>query len=467
LVGWDIEFACGPVPESATDVEVSAGNGDDVQSIKKESLSSVTVENGYVQFPAIKTTEKMDTKAGGLFCVFSNGANLLGATAPTLYSIHSQPSPRPNFDVKFNSYTCGLVDNIEQEIATCEVPKDQIKNVFPPIYLQWEVTLKDGEVKRIPENPEKTMSLALSVVADRAVYAGATIECVDYQPRDQNEALSSAEPGRTSPSNGASFEFRKLTDHITYNVEEEICSSNAYGIKTATEDECSDVAQWEEPTYTYCPATTSPGTVTCNAKMLNGKTLSFTWENPECTDVDTPHLPCEASSVEDCPPPLSPITDKSGEAGGSMIWLLFFAFAAVGGAILVFLNKRKEKAASQSEEDGEDKASLLNSRQEDEIENLSEIKVRKPSDSEFPYIDQTPVTENAPKIEVTQVEDVEVSVESSDDQKHEKFSEEKSETVTEASDKKPETLPEDTVKQTEVSAETVSEETDKKSETDN
>ena len=83
---------------------------------------------------------------------------------------------RPNFDVKFNSYTCGLVDNIEQEIATCEVPKDQIKNVFPPIYLQWEVTLKDGEVKRIPENPEKTMSLALSVVADRAVYAGATIE---------------------------------------------------------------------------------------------------------------------------------------------------------------------------------------------------------------------------------------------------------------------------------------------------
>ena len=31
-----------------------------------------------------------------------------------------------------------------------------------------------------------------------------------------------------------------------------------------------------------------------------------------------------------------------------MIWLLFFAFAAIGGAILVFLNKRKEKAASQS-----------------------------------------------------------------------------------------------------------------------
>ena len=56
MVGWDIEFSCGPVPESATDVEVSAGNGDDVQSIKKESLSSVTVENGYVQFPAIKVS---------------------------------------------------------------------------------------------------------------------------------------------------------------------------------------------------------------------------------------------------------------------------------------------------------------------------------------------------------------------------------------------------------------------------
>ena len=88
--------------------------------------------------------------------------------------------------------------------------------------------------------------------------------------------------------------------------------------------------------------------------------------------------------------------------------------------------------------------------------------MRKPSDSEFPYIDQTPVTENAPKIEVTQVEDVEVSVESSDNQKPEKLSEEKSENVTEDSDKKPETLLEDTIK-----PETVSEETDKKSETDN
>lgn len=55
------------------------------------------------------------------------------------------------------------------------------------------------------------------------------------------------------------------------------------------------------------------------------------------------------SSVEGCPPPLAPHTgDNSGEAGGSLIWLLFFALAAVGGALLIFLNKRKEKSASQT-----------------------------------------------------------------------------------------------------------------------
>ena len=36
----------------------------------------------------------MDNKAGGLFCVFSNGPSILGISAPTVYTIHSAPSPR-------------------------------------------------------------------------------------------------------------------------------------------------------------------------------------------------------------------------------------------------------------------------------------------------------------------------------------------------------------------------------------
>jgi len=350
LVGWNVDFSCGPVPDAAVDIEIKAGNGADIVSVKKEKLSSVTVTDGYVQFPSMKATPEMDNKAGGLFCVFSNGPSILGISAPTVYTIHSAPSPRPNFDVKFNTHDCGLVDDIEQEIATCHVPKDQIKDVFPPIYLQWEVRLADGEIQKFPAAPEKTMSLALSVVANRAIYSGASIECVDYHVTDQNEDLSSATVSRTSPSNGANFEFRKLTDHLTFDIATGKCSSNYFGRDTATENKCSDVQSWEEPVIGFCPATAdTPGHVNCTANMLNGKSLSYSWQNPECTDVDTPQLPCEMSSVEECPPPLAPHTgDNSGEAGGSLIWLLFFALAAVGGALLIFLNKRKEKSASQT-----------------------------------------------------------------------------------------------------------------------
>ena len=41
-----------------------------------------------------KATPEMDNKAGGLFCVFSNGPSVLGVSAPTVYTIHSAPSAR-------------------------------------------------------------------------------------------------------------------------------------------------------------------------------------------------------------------------------------------------------------------------------------------------------------------------------------------------------------------------------------
>lgn len=61
----------------------------------------------------------------------------------------------------------------------------------------------------------------------------------------------------------------------------------------------------------------------------------------------------------------------------------------------------------RKEEDGQDKTSLLDSRQEDEIENLTETKVRNSSEAEFPYVDQTPdatpseIRSITPNIEVT------------------------------------------------------------------
>ena len=56
------------------------------------------------------------------------------------------------------------------------MPKDQVKDVFPPIYLQWEVRLADGDIYKFPSTPEKTMSLTLAVIANRALYSGASIE---------------------------------------------------------------------------------------------------------------------------------------------------------------------------------------------------------------------------------------------------------------------------------------------------
>ena len=89
-----------------------------------------------------------------------------------------------------------------------------------------------------------------------------SIFSVDYHVTDQNEDLSSATVSRTSPSNGANFEFRKLTDHLTFDIATGKCSSNYFGRDTATEDKCSDVQSWEEPVIGFCPATAdTPGYV--------------------------------------------------------------------------------------------------------------------------------------------------------------------------------------------------------------
>ena len=84
----------------------------------------------------------------------------------------------------------------------------------------------------------------------------------------------------------------------------------------------------------------------------------------------------------------------------------------------------------RKEEDGQDKTSLLDSRLEDEIENLTETKVRNSNEAEFPYVDQTPsatpISETPPNNEMSS-EEPENSVENTDiPLKPEKTSDEKS-----------------------------------------
>mgnify|MGYP000281156880 CR=1 FL=1 len=101
---------------------------------------------------------------GGLTCrFFSADDRNLGATIPTSFVVHDTESARPTFEVAFKVTQCGWIVGQDQEIATCSVPTDQMKNVFPPIKLQWEVTLADGETKYYPNDPVETMSLPLKV----------------------------------------------------------------------------------------------------------------------------------------------------------------------------------------------------------------------------------------------------------------------------------------------------------------
>ena len=74
--------------------------------------------------------------------------------------------------------------------------------------------------------------------------------------------------------------------------------------------------------------------------------------------VDQEQLPCDKSSVEDCPPPK---TEEIGaEAGGSLFWLFCFIFAAIGGAVLIFLNKKKTEVLETTEDEkGMSSESLL------------------------------------------------------------------------------------------------------------
>ena len=109
----------------------------------------------------------MAYKKGGLACRFYGGDRVLGLSFPKTYAVHETESPRPTFTAEFLGKECGLADGVEQEIAKCQVPNDQMANVFPPVYLQWEITKNDGTVFKYPDEPQMTMALPLSMTVQQ------------------------------------------------------------------------------------------------------------------------------------------------------------------------------------------------------------------------------------------------------------------------------------------------------------
>jgi len=423
LVGWQIDFSCGPVPSDADEVELVAGSNGEISVVGRASVSSMTRSGDNLEFNGMEAKSDMTGKKGGLACrFFSNDGRDIGITTPTAFSIHDTTSPRPNFEANFLQKECGLEDGVVQEVAECKVPDGEQGNVFPPVFLQWRMTRYDGSEVFQPEEPIKTMYLALNINVTEQADSGATFTCIDWRmadPRSGGASWNEDSKSTTPLANNGGFRFREKTELpflIDYENKDHMCQSREFAADTINENPCSDIASWEEPVIDICQSTKSVGTIKCTANLVNGGSIEQTWKNDECKDVNEIEIPCEMSTVAECnhvlpDGPNSESQEGEAHASNSKIWLLFFAIAAIGGAILIFINKRSkaEPKAANAESDEKDEESLLNEPVAAEVrvedETAKQLSSSIEPTAQIPFMDEAKKSDTDANVEPSQQSD--------------------------------------------------------------
>jgi len=392
LAGWTLSHTCGPVPTNADSVRLLAGNqferdflqfSLDAGDNKKDNVV-MSHEGDNLTFTGLKAVS--DMKAA-VTCSFFNGEQLIGFTTPTGYEVFDEPTPRLPVTATLNVPKCGLdLSADSQEVGVCSHIENGLS--FPPTLLQWQVTTSDGSVRLFPDEPTETAHLPLVLpLTDDLI--GATAKCID------SRFGTDSAPEETIPTT-PNFTFRQFTSMIKIRVEgDQIdCESDVF---PNDDDECTDVQNKEYPDLISCPsAMQTPLNATCIFTMKNGSELrSATYVNENCI-VNIEQLPCDKSSVDDCPEASPPKKEELNEGGFSLLWLFFFVFAAVGGGVLIFLNKRKVKADYSVTETDEPETSVI--RQDEAHDPSEEVKLTtgngvESSEEHVKEIDETPQKE--------------------------------------------------------------------------
>lgn len=163
-----------------------------------------------------------------------------------------------------------------------------------------------------------------------------------YQGTDP--ALKSApEFVKSLSPTGSGFSLKKKTSKLDMHVigRDVTCQSDVFGATTVAQDECSDVQNIEVTNTVNCPLETFYKEATCRIVLVGGGVpLESTYTNDECIAYDMIESNCTESAYKKCPKPDAPEELSELDEGGSGPWfLLFFVCAALGGALLVYLNR--------------------------------------------------------------------------------------------------------------------------------
>jgi hypothetical protein len=332
------------LPSDAKTVKLFSGNQYEKDYIQFEipadggsaTKSDITLSRtgDSLKFSGIKADSDMKK---ALACTYySSGQELIGFTTPTGYDVHDEPTPRLDVAAKIVQPTCGFdLQAAAQDIGLCETDGT---TSFPPTLLQWQITKSDGTVINFPTDPKETSHLPLHIPLTEDL-AGATAKCIDSRVGTDEEPRSTAASGITS------IQYRQFTSDEDLEIKIADGEDNVECVSAKFPDytaECSDIAEIKEPSIVLCPSTFTPNNVTCSFVMKDGSTKTKNWSNPECIESIN-HVPCDKSAVEDCPEPPKFDEISAEEAGGSLIWLICFAVAAVFGGLLIYLNKQKTR----------------------------------------------------------------------------------------------------------------------------
>lgn len=352
LEGWEVEISCGPIPEgdqSTMEVSIEARTESDEHQSFRAPVSELIVGDKISKKVKVESWHQ----STGVWCKFFEGGNLIGYTNPQTFVVNA-PAELPAITATYNSPKCGFVGaGAEEEIATCAAASA----TFPPLFLQWKVIKADGTEELIPAEPKETFSLKLPVVISQE-YAGASASCSVYQGTDP--ALKSAPEFQKSVTpTGSGFSLKKKTSKLDMHVigRDVTCQSDVFGATTVAEDECSDVQSIEVTNTVNCPLETFYKQATCRIVLVGGGVpLESTYTNEECIAYDMIDANCTESAYKKCPKPDAPEELSELDEGGSGPWfLLFFVCAALGGVLLVYLNKSSPNQSEYETVDAEDK----------------------------------------------------------------------------------------------------------------
>jgi len=336
LEGWEVEISCGPIPEgdqSTMEVSIEAKTESDEHQSFRAPVSELIVGDKISKKVKVESWHQ----STGVWCKFFEGGNLIGYTNPQTFVVNA-PTELPAITANYNSPKCGFVGSgAEEEIATCAAASA----TFPPLFLQWKVIKADGTEELIPAQPTETFSLKLPVVISQE-YKDASASCLVYQGTDP--ALKSApEFVKSLSPTGSGFSLKKKTSKLDMHVigRDVTCQSDIFGATTVAEDECSDVQNIEVTNTVNCPLETFYKQATCRIVLVGGGVpLESTYTNDECIAYDMIESNCTESAYKKCPKPDAPEELSELDEGGSGPWfLLFFVCAALGGALLVYLNR--------------------------------------------------------------------------------------------------------------------------------